>query len=55
MNAVDTGWNNLQQPLSYEYQSPLNCVDDAARISDPIFNDIKSYGILFKDYHIHDW
>lgn len=49
MVSVDTGWNNMQQPNSYEIQSPLDCIDGAARILDPIFSEIKRPGI-YKDY-----
>jgi NAD(P)-dependent dehydrogenase (short-subunit alcohol dehydrogenase family) len=55
MCAVETGWNNSQYPLSYEFKTPLDCLDGAMRILDPIFSELKTYGVVFKDYQIHSW
>lgn len=55
MVCVDTGWNNSQQPNSYEFQTPVDCVDGAARILDPIYRELKHYGILYKDFEPHVW
>lgn len=55
MIAVETGWNNPQQPNSYEFKTPLDCVDAAARILDPVYCGLKKTGIIYKDYKITDW
>merc|ERR1711920_241855 len=64
MNSVDTGWINDEKPLhlarkAYEklnFQTPLDEIDAAARILDPIYvgmNDCSkgtAFGKFFKDY-----
>jgi NAD(P)-dependent dehydrogenase (short-subunit alcohol dehydrogenase family) len=55
MCAVETGWNNSQQPLSYDFQTPIDCLDGAMRILDPIFNELKIHSVVYKDYQIHNW
>jgi NAD(P)-dependent dehydrogenase (short-subunit alcohol dehydrogenase family) len=55
MVCVDTGWNNPQQPNSYDFQTPVDCSDGAARILDPIYRELKQYGILYKDFEQHAW
>ncbi len=55
MVSVDTGWNNSQHPNSYEVSTPVDCVDGAARILDPIYRELKQFGIFYKDYRISDW
>jgi NAD(P)-dependent dehydrogenase (short-subunit alcohol dehydrogenase family) len=63
MNSVDPGWISEQKPLdSPENQLeelPLDLLDAASRICDPIFRTIKSgetqYGLLFKDYLAASW
>jgi NAD(P)-dependent dehydrogenase (short-subunit alcohol dehydrogenase family) len=55
MVCVDTGWNNSQTPLSYDIRTPVDCVDGAARILDPIYRDLKQFGILYKDFEQHAW
>merc|ERR1719277_1952294 len=63
MNSVDTGWINDENPLptahriaqEHNFQSPLDEVDAAARILDPIISPIASgaapvWGKFLKDY-----
>ena len=68
MNSVDTGWINDENPLERAsktakanlFQTPIDEVDAAARILDPIFSakidktTIK-YGCFFKDYKETEW
>ena len=67
MTSVDTGWINEENPLEkaskyaakHNFQTPLDEIDAASRILDPIFtalntNDPK-YGVFFKDYHETEW
>jgi NAD(P)-dependent dehydrogenase (short-subunit alcohol dehydrogenase family) len=53
--CVDTGWNNSQYPDSYDIQTPVDCVDGASRILDPIFRNLIKHSILYKDFVIHDF
>lgn len=76
MNSVDTGWINDENPLEKaskiamdnNFQTPIDEVDAAARILDPIFVGInvdgatpgsvkvvKDYGKFFKDYKESEW
>jgi NAD(P)-dependent dehydrogenase (short-subunit alcohol dehydrogenase family) len=70
MNAVDTGWINDENPLdkasriakNNEFQTPIDEIDAAARILDPIFSDVngdgnhgKMYGKFLKDYKESEW
>lgn len=55
MVCVDTGWNNPQQPNSYDFQTPVDCADGAARILDPIYRELKQCGVLYKDFEPHAW
>lgn len=69
MNSVDTGWINDENPLERahktaemnNFQTPIDEVDAAARILDPIFTGVnhpdqpKDYGKFLKDYHETDW
>ena len=73
MNSVDTGWINDENPLekaskiakSNLFQTPIDEVDAAARILDPIFvgvnketmggDDVKVFGKFFKDYKDTEW
>ena len=75
MNSVDTGWINDENPLDKAskiaktnlFQTPIDEVDAAARILDPVFVGInvyatsgldkvvKDYGKFFKDYKETEW
>jgi len=64
MSSVDTGWNNDENPLDLEnvahtYYCPLDEVDGAARILDPIFQAYsgkqKYFGVFLKDYVPFRW
>jgi NAD(P)-dependent dehydrogenase (short-subunit alcohol dehydrogenase family) len=70
MNAVDTGWINDENPLERAnktaetnlFQTPIDEIDAAARILDPIFTGIaagregdKLYGKFLKDFKETEW
>jgi NAD(P)-dependent dehydrogenase (short-subunit alcohol dehydrogenase family) len=67
MNSVDTGWVTDEDPaalalrktLEQGFHPPLDIVDGAARIVDPIFSGIASgshvWGAFLKDYQPTDW
>jgi NAD(P)-dependent dehydrogenase (short-subunit alcohol dehydrogenase family) len=67
MNAVDTGWVTDEDPAEiserkqaeYDFQPPLDIVDGAARVIDPIFSGVLSgqhtWGKFLKDYMPTDW
>ncbi len=67
MNAVDTGWVTDEDPahlaeqkvIDHRFSPPLDVVDGAARIVDPIFEGLRSgkhaCGIFFKDYGPAPW
>ncbi|MDE2236994.1 MAG: SDR family oxidoreductase, partial [Elusimicrobia bacterium] len=67
MNAVDTGWVTDEDPLVHslrkqavhDFQPPLDVVDGAARILDPLFVGLNtgehSSGKFFKDYKPAAW
>ncbi|KAL7685119.1 putative short-chain dehydrogenase/reductase SDR, NAD(P)-binding domain superfamily [Plasmopara halstedii] len=70
MNSVDTGWINDENPRdaavriasSHNFQTPLDEIDAAARVLDPIFclheegNTVEPiYGKFLKDYTISEW
>ena len=53
--SVDTGWNNNQMPKSYGTVTPVDCADGAARILDPIYRQLKTPGIFYKDFKETNW
>ena len=66
MNAVDTGWVTDEDPATLAarkaelgFQPPLDIIDGAARICDPIFvgqlSGNHSFGQFFKDYKPAPW
>ena len=67
MNAVDTGWVTDEDPAHlselktklHDFQPPLDIVDGAARVMDPIFDGIQTgkhwSGKFLKDYFPIDW
>jgi hypothetical protein len=66
MNAVDTGWVTDEDPAVHAirkaemgFQPPLDIVDGAARICDPIFvgqaTGEHPFGQFFKDYKPAPW
>ena len=65
MNSVDTGWVTEELPLHPDYSTdrlnepPLDSIDGAARIVDPIFEGVNNqrylWGNFLKDYQVTDW
>jgi NAD(P)-dependent dehydrogenase (short-subunit alcohol dehydrogenase family) len=67
MNSVDTGWVTDEDPHhhavrkrnDYDFHPPLDSIDGAARVCDPIFSGhttgVHASGLLFKDYAPIDW
>ena len=73
MTAVDTGWINDEKPLEkamahekkHSFQTPIDEIDAAARLLDPIFAPLikqakgekcePPYGHFIKDYEKCEW
>jgi NAD(P)-dependent dehydrogenase (short-subunit alcohol dehydrogenase family) len=67
MNAVDTGWVTDEDPAVHaqrkrevhDFEPPLDIVDGAARILDPLFTGLNTgvhaSGLFFKDYQPSSW
>jgi NAD(P)-dependent dehydrogenase (short-subunit alcohol dehydrogenase family) len=67
MNSVDTGWVTDEDPLHHaerkkavhRFHPPLDIVDGAARIVDPVFDGIATgkhlWGLFLKDYKPAPW
>ena len=67
MTAVDTGWINDENPLfkakkqaeKHNFQTPIDEIDAAARILDPIVSRVnhgkRMFGIFLKDYMETEW
>jgi NAD(P)-dependent dehydrogenase (short-subunit alcohol dehydrogenase family) len=63
MNAVDTGWVTDEDPALHaerkktelDFQPPLDIVDGAARVLDPVFASTGAFGKFYKDYKTSQW
>ena len=67
INSVDTGWVTDEDPVEiaarktreHGFHPPLDIVDGAARICDPIFEGLNTgkhvFGLFLKDYAPTDW
>ena len=67
MNSVDTGWVTDEDPVAHAerktrihgFHPPLDIVDGAARIVDPLFDGVNTgthvWGLFLKDYKPAPW
>ena len=67
MNSIDTGWIDDEKPYhlaqefaeKHKFKAPIDCVDAAARILDPILDPDNQlhpiYGKFLKDYTSTEW
>jgi NAD(P)-dependent dehydrogenase (short-subunit alcohol dehydrogenase family) len=66
MNSVDPGWSSNEAPRPHAeqmagegFRQPLDAVDGAARVLDPVFTGINTgvneYGKFWKDYRAISW
>jgi len=67
MNSVDTGWvtdedpfaKTVEKAVEQEFAPPLDAIDGAARVLDPIFSGLAtghhSWGQFLKDYRPTRW
>jgi hypothetical protein len=67
MNSVDTGWVTDEDPLHHAvrkreehgFHPPLDIVDGAARIVDPLLHGVNTgeqlWGMFLKDYKPAPW
>ena len=67
MNSVDTGWVTDEDPLHHaerkqrihDFHPPLDAVDGAARVLDPVFTGHRTgehpFGKFWKDYKVVEW
>ncbi|MEM1179908.1 MAG: SDR family NAD(P)-dependent oxidoreductase [Acidobacteriota bacterium] len=63
MHSVDTGWVTDEQPAPIRelmrrrdgFEPPLDEIDGAARVLDPVFEDLRPGGAFWKDYRRIPW
>ena len=69
MTSVDTGWLSIEAPTptavkiaEKEFQTPIDEVDGACRVLDPVFEGMKTsdplkrkWGVFLKDYFETEW
>ena len=67
MNSVDTGWINEENPRDRaartaqknNFQTPIDEIDAASRILDPVYEGIEKgvylFGKFYKDYSVSEW
>jgi len=69
MNSVDTGWISDMNPVKRSvriaekygeyFRNPLDDIDGAARVLDPIFSRLSNgtvvFGRMIKDYEVCPW